>query len=545
MREEKELYPDLTAFITEIDNNGITADLLYKIIQRHKPNADYNKNLYKRYTTMANGVPIFKREPRYEEENPINNKVNNDFFSEIVDFKVGYFAGEPISYGYSKTDEAEEETGGEEAVKDITKVLTDFTTLNNMFGVDMETTKLASIYGYAGRLFYIDLDGKERVMPVHGYETIILSNIDISEPKYAIRYFETTDINDVKQWNVEFYDNTYIYTYKGYLGQLEFVDKKPHMFDYCPLQGISNNKECIGDAEKVLALIDDYDKVLSDNSNEIESFVHALMQISVNIDDDTLHKAQQSGTIIIPQVGSNPVEEPVKWVTKEINDTFTEHHLERLEDNIYRFSKTPNMTDETFGNASGVSLKFKLHGLETKCATYEANVMNAAQYMWRVLCSSWAKKGINADPLQFVMEFHRNFPLDRLSEAQTAQAFIGAGLPKSWVYSQISGIDDVDYILELIEQEKSDILPLYEDDNNILSDSENIDDGATNSELNKVDSGEEKIQLLNGAQIQALTGIIKNVSEGLFTREQAINIAVVTLGISRENAEKMIEEKLA
>ncbi|MEI3163010.1 MAG: hypothetical protein V8S74_06365 [Lachnospirales bacterium] len=70
--------------------------------------------------------------------------------------------------------------GGEVGIDRATKAITDFVTLNNMFGVDMETTKFASIYGYAGRLFYIDLDGNIRVMPVHGYETIILSSTDIS-----------------------------------------------------------------------------------------------------------------------------------------------------------------------------------------------------------------------------------------------------------------------------------------------------------------------------------------------------------------------------
>ena len=76
--------------------------------------------------------------------------------------------------------------------------------------------------------------------------------------------------NLVKKWVVEFYDNTEVYTFKGYLSKLEFVEKREHLFDYCPLQGIANNKELMGDAEKVLSLIDDYDKVLSDNSNEVE-----------------------------------------------------------------------------------------------------------------------------------------------------------------------------------------------------------------------------------------------------------------------------------
>lgn len=464
MRTEMELVPKYTAELEEIRKTGITTELLYKIIHKHLPNSMYNRKLYERYMAIYGGVPIFDRQPRYEEENPINNRVNDDFFSEIVDFKVGYFAGEPISYSYSNTDESEQKTGGESAIDEATDALTNFTTRNNMFGVDMETTKNASIYGYSGRLFYIDREGTERVMPVHGYETIILSDTDISEPECAIRYYKTTDINDITHWVVEFYDNTYITTYKGELMSLEQVDRKPHLFNYCPLQGIANNKECIGDAEKVLSLIDDYDKVVSDNSNEVEAFVHALMMVGVNVDDEVIKKAQKSGVLVVPPVGTNANSEPVKWVTKNINDAFTEHHLQRLEDNIYRFSKTPNLNDDIFSSASGIALKFRLHGLETKCAAFEANVINSAQHMWRVLCSSWNKKGIKADPLQFVMEFHRNFPMDRLNDAQTAQAYIAAGLPKEWVYSQIPGIDDVDYILELIKSEKEDITPLYEDD---------------------------------------------------------------------------------
>ena len=468
-RTEWDILPEFTAELQAIRESGINETLLYDIIQKHLGNSTYNRKLYKRYMGMADGVPIYQREPRYEdEENPINNKVNNDFYGEIVDFKVGYFAGEPISYSYSRTDEAEEVTGGEKAIDEASKVLTDFMTRNNMFGVDMETTKYASIYGYAGRLFYIDTEGVERVMPVHGYETIILSDTDISEPECAIRYYKGYDINKAEHWTVEFYDNKNITIYTGSsLLDLNLKEVKPHLFDYCPLQGIANNKEYMGDAEKVIDLIDDYNKVLSDNSNEIESFVHALMVTTFVGEEEQitkeLKKATTSGILNIAPVGTAQVNEPVKWVTKQINDEFTEHHLQRTEDNIYRFSRTPNLGDESFGTASGVSLKFKLHGLETKCATFEANVMNSAQYMWRVLCSAWNKRGIKVDPLQIVMEFHRNFPLDRQNEATTAQAFIGAGLPKEWVYSQISGIDDVDYIMELIKAEKEDAMSLFEE----------------------------------------------------------------------------------
>lgn len=461
-RNLSQLYPDYTSEIEEIRKNGITTELLQKIIQKHKGNAKYNRKLYKRYMVISNEVPIFERKLRFDEDKPINNKINNDFFSEIVDFKTGYFAGKPIVYGYSKSNEAEEVTGGKEAVITATKAITDFTTRNNMFGVDMETTKFASIYGYAGRLFYIDTDGNERVMPVHGYETIILSETDITEPEFAVRYFYTTDLNGVKRWTVEFYDNESIYTYTGNLNTLTFVSETPHMFDYCPLQGIANNREMLGDCEKVLSLIDDYDKVISDNSNEVEAFVHAYMIFEgLKIDDQTIKEGQKNGSFVLPATGSQRGK--VYFLTKNINDAFTEHHLQRLNDNIYRFSRTPNLTDDTFASASGVSLKFKLHGLETKCGMFQAKVMDAGKYMWKVLSSSWAKKKITVDPLQVTMEFSRNFPLDLAGEAQTVQALISAGLPKEIAYGQLSFIDDVNYVMEIIEEEKNGIPSLMEE----------------------------------------------------------------------------------
>lgn len=451
-----ELYPDYTAECRELNENGFTLDLLYKIINKHKANSRYNRGLYERYMSVDGSVPIMKRETRFDEAKPINNKINNDFFSEIVDFKTGYFAGRPIAYGYNKGAEAEVTEIGAVDVNVATKLITDFTTRNNMFGVDMEVTKFASIYGYAGRLFYIDLDGMERVMPVHGYETIILSSTDISEPEYAVRYFYTLDINNSKVWTVEFYDSAEVTIYTGYLTQLTEVERKPHMFDYCPLQGVANNKELLGDAEKVLSLIDDYDKVLSDNSNEVEAFVHAYMVFeNLNIDEETVQAGQKSGSFNFRTAGTQ--QGKVYFLTKDINDAFTEHHLERLEDNIYRFSKTPNLNDESFGSASGVSLKFKLHGLETKCGMYQAQMMNSAQFMWKLLASAWAKRGNIIDPLQVTMDFKRNFPLDTLSEAQTVQALIGAGIPKEVAFSQLSFVDDVNYIMGLIEAEQMNI----------------------------------------------------------------------------------------
>ena len=61
------------------------------------------------------------------------------------------------------------------------------------------------------------------------------------------------------------------------------------------------------------------------------------------------------------------------------------------------------------------------------------------------------------------MDFSRNFPLDLLSEAQAVGQLISTGVvSKRTAISQLSFVDDPDYELDLIEEEKSDIPSLID-----------------------------------------------------------------------------------
>lgn len=457
MRNILETYPNYHAELEDIRQNGLRMETLKQIILRHAGNASKSRRLYDRYQTLDYAVPIYNRAPRFESEaEAINNKVMNDFFSEIIETKVGYFAGNPVAYGYSETKESQEVTGGELAVKAAQKAITDFTALNNMHDVDIETTKLASICGYAGRLFYIDSEGQERALVCLPWEVIALSDSSIMEPEFAIRYLKLQDLNGCDYYHVDFYDSKNITSYEGSsIDSLREIYTRPHLFDYCPLQAIPNNLEMMGDTERVEELIDAYDNAVSDANNEIESFANAYMVFeNVNLDDEEIAKAQKSGAIKFYTGGGNG---RVYFLTKQTNDGFIEHHLDRLQENIYRFSKTPDLSSDSFGTSSGVALKFKILGLETKCGMFEAKIKTANMYMFKLLASSWAKKRVFVDPLQCTMEFSRNFPLDLASEANTCATLINCGLPKQVAFSQLSFIDDVDYVMELIEQEEDGI----------------------------------------------------------------------------------------
>ncbi|WP_082090190.1 phage portal protein [Bacillus thermotolerans] len=435
-------------FKERIDQNGIDAQTVTEIIDAHRSDHNRMLKLYQRYKADLDGPAIFSRTAmKYEDfetvgnirrlDDKVNNRLNNAFDVDIVDTKIGYLFGHPISYDVDETNHK------------LKEEIDDFLLRNNMEDSDSECGKMAAICGYAARLAYIDTDGFERVKNIDPWEAVLIGD-EMHEPDYSLRYFYRD--NDLY---AEFYDESRIHFFKrGKEGQLHKYDEKPHMFDHNPLFGIPNNKELKGDAEKVLALIDAYDRTLSDASNEIEQYRLAYLVLrGMGADEETLANLNKSG--VFELFGEN---DDVRYLTKDINDQMIENHLNRLEENILRFAKSVNFTDESFGTQlSGVAMRFKIMALENKCITMERKFTAALRYQFKVLFSAWAKrKGFSKeDYLKVFFSFKRNLPANLLDEAQTTAQLKGHVSEKTRL-GLLSFVDDVDF--ELNEMQKDAML---------------------------------------------------------------------------------------
>ncbi|MED4461852.1 phage portal protein [Metabacillus fastidiosus] len=432
-------------FKKQIDANGINEEIVQALIQSHKEDHDRTKQLYERYKADVDGPKIFKRGPaRFDGfgtnsairrlDDKVNNLLNNAFDVDIVDTKIGYMFGHPIAYDVDNKDKA------------IKEQLSEFLLRNNAEDDDAECGKMAAICGYSARLAYIDKEGKERIKNIDPWEAVFIGE-DIHEPIYSLRYYSSDNTIFA-----EFYDYVYIYYFSQAKGNdFELVDIQPHMFEYNPLFGIANNKELKADAEKVLALIDAYDRTLSDASNEIEQYRLAYLILKgMGADEDTLKELKKSG--IFELFGEN---DDVRYLTKDINDTMIENHLNRLEDNIMRFAKSVNFADEKFaGNASGIAMKLKMMALENKCITMERKFTSSLRYQFKVLFSAWAKrKGVNReDYLKVFFGFKRNLPANILDEARSTKELKGHVSERTRL-SLLSFVDNVDYELDEMQQD--------------------------------------------------------------------------------------------
>lgn len=435
-----------------LDQNGIDEEVISAIISDTEKDRERMRLLYQSYKAdEKEGPEIFNRsvvaydalesEKVRRLDDKVNNQLNNAFDAEIVDTKVGYMFGHPISYDYDKES------------PELKKLIEDFLLRSNVEDSDSELGLLASVCGKAARIAYIDKDGYERVKNLDPWKVVFIGD-DIQEPDYSIYIYTEDGVN-----YAEFYDNANIYFFSDGKSGYGLDDIKEHLFDYNPLYGVVNNRDHQGDAEKVYALINAYNRTLSDASNEIEQYRLAYLILrGMGASDDTIGDLKKSG--VIELLGDH---DEVKYLTKDINDGMIENHLNRLEENIMRFAKSVNFSDESFGgNITGVAMKYKLMGLENKCITMERKFVTSLRYQFKVLFSSWAKRhGINKeDYLKVFYSFKRNLPANLLEEAKVQKELKGYVSEKTRL-GLFSQVDDVEYEIEEMKKEQDEMDPYF------------------------------------------------------------------------------------
>ncbi len=146
----------------------------------------------------------------------------------------------------------------------------------------------------------------------------------------------------------------------------------------------------------------------------------------------------------------------VKYLTKDVNDTMIENHLDRIEKNIMRFAKSVNFNSDEFnGNVPIIGMKLKLMALENKCMTFERKMTAMLRYQFKVILSALKRKGYNLDDdsyLNLIFKFTRNIPVNKLEESQVLINLKGQVSERTRL-GQSQLVDDVDYELDEMEKE--------------------------------------------------------------------------------------------
>lgn len=413
----------------------LTDKVIKRIIETHRssvlPRLQNLENYYNANNAIKNRVMSDPSKP--------NNKIANAYASYITDTLVGYFIGEPVTY--TSNDNV--------LIQDLNMILE----YNDEADENAELAKNASIYGVAYEMLYLSEEDKMiRFKSLNPKEVIPIFDKTVEQNLLAVmRYYEDYDyVEDNTYTIVEVIDSKMVRRYKLDTG-LSLLEEYPHYFSMVPVAIFKNNEDETGDFEQVISLIDAYDKMESDSLNDFEYFVDAYLALyGFTADAEDIAQMKENRVLLMDEGTS------AEWLIKQTSDAYVENMKNRLDKDIHKFAKCPNMSDEEFAsNASGIAIKFKLLGTENLVSIKERKFKRGLQQRLELMSmiNSVLREGFDWRAIDIV--FTRNIPSNDTDIANMVNTLKDI-VSEETLLAQIPFVEDVQNELEKLKKEREE-----------------------------------------------------------------------------------------
>lgn len=395
-----------------------------------------------------------------------NNKLIHDFPGYIVDVATGYFMGVPVTYSIDSGFDSELET------------LQAILNYNDEAAHNLDIAKTQAIYGTAFEILWTEqpetskLKGKvtprfHQASPLECFMIYDPKSLE-ETPLAAFRVVSLPDIvSGSYQYFVEEYLDNRVYTYTGADTTsmvCENTEGEVSNYQQIPVIEYPNGSQRFGDFERVISLIDAYDKLNSDGLNESEAFRNSLLHIKnmMGTTGEDVQEMQESGVIKTEDEGE------VSYITKPDSSGPLSTQEQILTKNIHKFSKVPPMDDQNFaGNVSGESMKYKMWGIETiasaKERAFKKALIKRVELIFEVIGMI---KGTDFDFTLVNTKFTRNLPRNMselVDQINKLKGLVSSVTLLSWlpdIYDAQAELDKVTKELEGSNPYSPDIMTL-------------------------------------------------------------------------------------
>ena len=429
----------------------INADLINTLMEIKDKDNDRFLTLQKYYNGWAK---ILERTRDAEKS---NNRIVLAYPAYIVDILQGMAVGRPVTY--TVPDEFRDKFMAVQDVLDLNREQDENTALAKMGGIN----------GVGYEINYIDEEGNFRFNEILPQNMIYVWDDKINpEPWMAIYVRDAITLEnltaDEKAQAATVYTADRIYEYVPGQSGFKLEEEYDNALGMFPVIEFANNDEYIGDFERELTQIDEMNLLYSDNANNFEETINALLIIwgMVNTDREDFAQLREDGVLLATSEGAGGKQD-AKFLTKDMNDNALENFKKNLDEAIHKFSKAPNVTDEKFaGNTSGESQKYKVFTTDQIIELKKRKFHSALTRRLELICEYLRiKQGIDLDYREVTINFQDNKPYDELQNAQTVKQLLDAGASRQYAFSKLKGIDDVSEELERQRQEREAYSDLF------------------------------------------------------------------------------------
>ncbi|RXS50646.1 phage portal protein [Lactococcus lactis] len=411
----------------------ITVEVLTKFMEKHKLEVaryEYLKNMYR-------GIMSIDDEPTKDPWKP-DNRLTVNFTKYIVDTFTGYFNGIPVKKSHSD--------------KEILSKLQEFDNLNDMEDEESELAKMACIYGRAFELLYQNEETQTNVI----YNTpenmfMVYDDTIKQEPLFAVRYGYD---DDYKLYG-EVYTKETTYALNGTMGFYNMTEQAPNPFDDLPVVEFYFNEERMSIFESVISLVNAFNKAISEKANDVDYFSDQYLAfLGAAVEEEDLKNIRSNRVINYYGEGSEAKNVDVKFLEKPDSDSQTENLLDRLTKLIFQTTMVANISDESFGSSSGVSLAYKLQAMSNLALSFQRKFQSSLNSRYKLYCELSTNVSNKEAWKDIEYTFTRNEPKDIKEQAETASILAGITSQET-ALSVISVIPDVQAEMEKIKKEDS------------------------------------------------------------------------------------------
>ena len=433
-------------------NAELTPDLLYKMINKFNINVVPKLQKYKNY---KDGKQAILSKSYADASKPCNRVVTN-YCADIVSSYNGYIAS-PGYISYTSDNDIES--------------IMDCLRYNDYQDEDADFLNDALIYGVAAELMYTDERGQVRFRLIEPTTCFGIYDDSLTgDLMYFVRMYRVNDWDDSDLYNVDVYSDYNIKHYQmhGKMGGLEVVGEEPHFFNQCPANVFYLDKDECNIFDCIITLQDAYNELLSGEIDDFSAFCDAYLTITgCDALPDDVAEMKENRTLILPTGAT------VDYTTKNVSDTQIENILKRVHDNIYRIAKCPDFSSEQFvgGVSSGVAIRYRLTGCETRAATIESNMKKALQRRIELIAGVASLKLGEEIFRDIQITFKRNIPEDYTSLVNIVNALKGT-VSDETLLSMIPQVTDVQAELDRVQEQKQKNMELYSFGNSLDDDEE-------------------------------------------------------------------------
>ena len=410
------------------------------MINRFRMNVEPKLTKYKNY---YDGIQAILNKSYSDTTKPCNKTVIN-YVKNITDSYCGYLATPGYS-SYSSDEDIE--------------VVMDILRYNDYQAEDADFLLNALIYGTAAELMYIDKNGQTRFRLINPTQCFGVYDDSLTgDLMYFVRMYKVSDWDNSDLYNVDVYSDYDIkhYTMTGMNGYLSFKAEEPHYFSQCPAN-IFNLPDEKSIFDCVMGLQDSANELLSGEIDDYSAFVDAYMVITgAEMDAETMASMRECRGINLPEGAT------VQYLTKNANDAQVENILKRIHDSIYRIAQCPDFSSETFvgGVSSGIAIRYRLTGMETRAGKIEAEMKKALQRRIEIICGIASLKLGESVFRDIDINFKRNIPEDMTSTINMINSLKGS-VSDATLLSQLPFITDINGELEALKEQKQANMELY------------------------------------------------------------------------------------